>query len=294
MRPPATLRASTGARYAVESGPPHERVRLHEGRLTAEVTPARAGESFRIVTARGEVEVRGTIFETVATAAGLQAVRVERGRVVVRPDAGTEITLMAGQRWQRASERAAAAPAPVVRRAPVAQRPNAQGSHWQAAGDVPRPATGDGAPMEWPELDGKRSPSANAGGTGGAEAAFGSGLQQLRAGHNAAAAAAFNRTVALAPAGPLAEDAWYWRAVALARAGAGPGREALAQFLDRYPFSARRGEAAVMLGWLLLDGGDRASAERQFRIGLGDRSARVRGSAQAGLARLVARGPSPR
>jgi hypothetical protein len=298
-RAPARLRASTGARYVVESGPPHERVRLHQGRLVVEVTPARAGESFRIVTARGEVEVRGTVFETVATPAGLQAVRVERGKVAVRPDAGTQVMLLAGDSWQRAPEPAAARPAraerPPADPAPV-DHPgvaSAQGGasrHWRSADDVPRPATGNGPPIVWPELDrpAPASPPATA------EAAFGSGLQLLRSGRNAAAADAFDRAAALVPAGPLAEDAWYWRAVALARQGGAGGATALAQFLDRYPFSARRGEAAVMLGWLLFDRGDSAGAQRQFRVGLGDRSARVRNSAQAGLARLAARGVSPR
>jgi hypothetical protein len=47
-----------------------------------------------------------------------------------------------------------------------------------------------------------------------------------------------------------------------------------------------------MLGWLQLGQGDRASAERQFRAGLADQSARVQASARAGLARLQA--PEPR
>jgi hypothetical protein len=293
LRPPATLQASPGTRFTRESPPPHERVRLHEGRLLAEVTPARAGESFRIVTARGEVEVRGTVFETVATTAGLQAVRVERGRVAVRPGDGTEILLEVGQHWQR--RRVVAARLPPATPTAIAKAPDerARGDrdpHWRRAGDVPRPATGDGPPISWPALDGRKPAAAGPADT--AEAAFGNGLELLRAGRNAAAADAFDRAAAFEPAGPLAEDAWYWRAVALAREGASAGRGALAQFLQHYPLSARRGEAAVMLGWLLLDRGDRAGAERQFRVGIGDRSARVRGSAQAGLARLG--GTSPR
>jgi TolA-binding protein len=301
LRPPATLRASPGTRFTRESGPPHERVHLHEGRLIAEVTPARAGESFRIVTARVEVEVRGTVFVTVASAAGLQAVRVQRGGVAVRPADGTAIRLGAGQLGQRPGGRAAAVsppPAPSQRAAasPAGAR-DVTASHWRKAEDVPRPSTGDGSPITWPEIDRTRAranprPGALAAST--AESAFGSGLDLLRAGRHAAAADAFDQAAALAPGGPLAEDAWYWRAVALGRWRSAAGRAALAQFLDRYPFSARRGAAAVMLGWLLFAAGDVDRAGHQFRVGLADRSARVRASAQAGMARLSEHGAMPR
>jgi hypothetical protein len=49
-----------------------------------------------------------------------------------------------------------------------------------------------------------------------------------------------------------------------------------------------------MLGWLLYDAGDVDRAGRQFRVGLADRSARVRASAQAGMARLSEHGAMPR
>ena len=49
-----------------------------------------------------------------------------------------------------------------------------------------------------------------------------------------------------------------------------------------------------MLGWLLFDAGDVDGAGRQFRVGLADRSARVRASAQTGMARLSERGALPR
>ena len=61
-------------------------------------------------------------------------------------------------------------------------------------------------------------------------------------------------------------------------------QEALTRFLVRYPKSDRVGEAAVMLGWLLLRAGDATAADARFGSALGDPSERVRRSALAGLA----------
>jgi outer membrane protein assembly factor BamD (BamD/ComL family) len=43
------------------------------------------------------------------------------------------------------------------------------------------------------------------------------------------------RAAASAPSDPLAEDAWFWRATALARAKHASAAGALEQFLARYP-----------------------------------------------------------
>jgi TolA-binding protein len=82
----------------------------------------------------------------------------------------------------------------------------------------------------------------------------------------------------------VAEDALYWQAVALARAGR--SRQAIRAFegfLGTYADSAHGGEASVMLGWLLLERGDREGAGRRFQAALDDRSPAVRRSAAEGL-----------
>jgi TolA-binding protein len=77
--------------------------------------------------------------------------------------------------------------------------------------------------------------------------------------------------------------------VALARAGrSGPAIRALRSFLSTYPQSARAGEAAARLGWLLVDDGDLTRAERWFRAAADDPVPSVRNSARAGLERVTA------
>jgi hypothetical protein len=53
--------------------------------------------------------------------------------------------------------------------------------------------------------------------------------------------------------------------------------------LDGYPASSRRGEAAAMVGWLLIDAGRPDEARAHFRAADSDPSARVRASARQGL-----------
>ncbi len=82
----------------------------------------------------------------------------------------------------------------------------------------------------------------------------------------------------------LAEDASFWRAVALARGRrADAAIRALEQYLSRYPASVRAGEASVALGWLLLERGARDAATDCFLAALDDPLPRVRKSAAEGL-----------
>jgi hypothetical protein len=120
-----------------------------------------------------------------------------------------------------------------------------------------------------------------------AELAFNLGWQALRAGDHRGAAALMNRAIAAGPAGVLDEDARYWRAVALGRAGASfEARAAMEEFRRLYPSSRRAGEVAAMLGWLLVEAGERGRAGPLFRAALADPSPAVRDSARAGLAAL--------
>jgi hypothetical protein len=126
-----------------------------------------------------------------------------------------------------------------------------------------------------------------------AEIAFASGWRTLRARKYGPAASSFERAAqasenASSAAGALlAEDARYWQAVALARAGRNDeARATMALFLDRYPTSARAGEVSVMLGWLLLEAQDRQHAAVRFRAAVRDHVAEVRRSARTGLTML--------
>ena len=106
----------------------------------------------------------------------------------------------------------------------------------------------------------------------------------MRAGDFAKAAARFAGVVGAAPRGPLADEGAFWHAVATARAGrSAQAIELFREMIDQYPASARRGEAATMLGWLLVDNGRADEAHAQFQAAGADPSERVRASARRGL-----------
>jgi TolA-binding protein len=106
----------------------------------------------------------------------------------------------------------------------------------------------------------------------------------MRAGDFQKAATGFASVIAVSPAGPLADEGAFWRAVALARAGSsGAAIAAFRDMLDRYGTSPRGGEASAMLGWLLVDAHQWDEAARRFRAAAGDPTDAVRISARKGL-----------
>jgi len=115
----------------------------------------------------------------------------------------------------------------------------------------------------------------------------------MRAGDFTRAATAFTRVFILAPDGALAEDAAFWHAVALAR---GERRAeaitAFRDFLALHARASRAGEASAMLGWLLVEAGQRAEAARRFQAAASDPSPAVQQSARAGLDALARPAPS--
>jgi tetratricopeptide (TPR) repeat protein len=116
------------------------------------------------------------------------------------------------------------------------------------------------------------------------EMAFAQGWSALRTGDFEVAAEAFGRAASQPEKSALSEDGSFWEAVALDRDQRWTdAQKAFTHFLTRYPESDRTGEAAVMLGWLLLRAGDVRAAEVRFESALGDPVERVRRSAQAGL-----------
>jgi TolA-binding protein len=213
------------------------------------------------------VEVRGTSFRVTAGAGRLEEVRVWRGHVEVRSAAGGVTALGAGDSWSAEDTVAALEPRP--RRA--AERTRARAS---AREDAVRRAAG---PPEAPAPAAPPAPS------------FHRAWVLLRAGDAIAAAEAFAEVQDASRGTALEADALYWRAVALSRAGERmTARELLELFLRRFASTARAGEAAVALGFLLVDLGQSAEARQAFARAEADPSERVRASARAGLDRLGA------
>lgn len=120
-------------------------------------------------------------------------------------------------------------------------------------------------------------------GDNAAEVAFARGWTSLRTGDFNTAAEWFARAATGQPSA-LGEDAMFWQGVALDRAGRfEAAQRVLSDFVTRYPDSDRKGEASVILGWLLVRSGESAAARAFFDGALDDPAERVRKSARSGL-----------
>jgi hypothetical protein len=261
-----TVHARAAAVFTLATDQPDEIVRLRQGEITVEVEPLSEAERFRVVTANAEIEVKGTAFSAVARDDQLTSVDVLRGLVVVRVRARDPVTLGPNEQWKVsgvANDVGARPPRRSLNQR-VALRPSV------------RPTT---------TLRPERSSAAEPGSSlSRAESAFADGWQDLRTQQLPAATAAFARAVALAGDQPLAEDAWFWMAVSQARIPRpAEARATLAAFIDRFPRSPRIGEAAAMLGWLLIDEGDLDGAARWFATAVRDPVDGVRRSGNEGL-----------
>jgi ferric-dicitrate binding protein FerR (iron transport regulator) len=259
------VRASSGAQFTVIGDAPDEIVRLIDGTISVAVEPLPPGARFRVVVGDAEVEVRGTAFDVSATDDRLVAVDVLHGRVEVRVDAQPLVVLDGGQRWT---------PPPVVASAPEPVATT------ETALDEARDVVPAAPPIE------HARPSAR---PWTAATGFEDGWTALHAGDPAHAAEAFERVMERSPTDPLAEDAAFWRCVALSRTGDSRAADrALDAFVHRYPTSARAGEASVMLGWLRVGSGETDTARSLFERGAQDPTERIRASARRGLDRLAA------
>lgn len=296
-----------------------EWVRLSNGKLLIEVAPLRKGERFRVIAPDGEVEVRGTAFETEVVEDHLVSVRVVHGRVEVRPHSNRSLILGDGERWQArlptvtssvppqppAEKSVATAapaialpkPAPPVAASGAVHRPLPSPS---AAGTSPGPAatnptvavsTPATAPVpavgteKNPERSAERPAVLRAAPISAAERAFSEGWSALRKNDFSVAADAFGRAEQGASGEPIVEDARFWRAVALGRAGQVQAETAaLQRFLSLHGGSPRAGEAAAILGWLLLNQGQTEAAAKHFANASRDPRDEVQKSARAGLA----------
>ena len=218
-----------------------------------EVAPLPRGERFRVLTRDAEVEVRGTRFQVSAASGELLAVSVTHGRVEVRSPGGGHAVLE-GETSGCVARRA---------RGP---RRRLNGSQNLRSREHP-------AAVEPPVT--RSAPAA--------QVPFDRAWALLRQGDPQQAAALFAQVEMLAQGRGIAEDALYWRAVAIARTGdAREARRLFGDFLARFPASPRAGEAATALGWLLLDSGDASAARGAFERASGDPpSPTVRASSQS-------------
>jgi tetratricopeptide (TPR) repeat protein len=117
-----------------------------------------------------------------------------------------------------------------------------------------------------------------------AEVEFGQAWAYLKQGRYPEAAAGFQRTRVVQGGGALAEDADYWRAVALARHGkVESALAALSSFLQVWPQSPRTLEVSAMLGWFHVENGNCGLATPLFLQAGQSSRPDVRKSARAGL-----------
>ncbi|HET9987868.1 MAG TPA: hypothetical protein VFQ65_05095 [Kofleriaceae bacterium] len=297
-------------------------VHLTDGRIEVQVAALSAGERLRVVTSDAEVDARATSFELRAARDRLLAVRVQVGRVELRVADQRVVVLAAGESWN-ANEIARADVVPIVPSpvpppqdhpaAPSQAPPIASSApppsptphvvtHAQRASSSPAPtapaptstaavATATppvSAPSQPPLVPAPaRSPAALPG-----EADFRAGWAALRANDAATAADKLDAACKAALHTALGDDACFWAAAAAKRANdPARARAALDVFIASFPASPRIGEASALLGWILLDAGDRSGAERAFHRAEQDRVPKIRDSAAKGLAALRAKRP---
>jgi TolA-binding protein len=303
----STVLDHPGTRYLVASVQPDEIVRLVDGQLSLHVATLPARERFRVIAGDAEIESRGGAFDVSARGDALLSVRAISGTVEVRASRETR-TLRAGETWilppPAAAAAAAPAPAAAAAPAPAPAHPSPVSRLPSPASRLPSPASRLPSPVSRLPSPPSRLPvsatetetqtqtetptqTETATSPTPAMLAFDDAWRAMRASDFRAAAAAFDRAALADETGPLAEDARFWRAAALARANrAADAIAAFTAFLDRHPRAVRAGEASAMLGWLLLERGHTADLDRAaelFTAATRDTSPRVRDSAARGL-----------
>ncbi|MEQ9502761.1 MAG: tetratricopeptide repeat protein [Deltaproteobacteria bacterium] len=143
------------------------------------------------------------------------------------------------------------------------------------------PKGGDGRSAEAPS-----APAAEARPRSAAELAFERGWSAFRAQDLDDAARSFAEVEQIAPSSALAEDAAYWRAIALLRAKRDEARQALRTFVTRHPKATRAPEAWVLLGWSELARSNVDAARDAFARGRAEGGPAVRAEADRGLAAI--------
>ncbi len=286
---------------------PDYRVRVHSGRVSFAVGPVKDGERFRVMTADSELEVRGTSFIVEAAQDRLVMVLVEEGSVEVRMPSHGPVIVKAGDRWSppRTAQVDDVVSDPELA-VPVAPSEETHAKEPVVASPVAQPKktaptrkvgtsvdTAEETAMTRKPTIAVEPPTPAPVPVKPSEAEFRRGWTLLRAGDAGGASKAFAKACSDAGA-DAREDACYWTGVAAKRAGqTSAARDALAKFISAFPSSARAGEAAALLGWLLYDDGDLDGAERRFRTAAKDRVPSVRESADRGLTAIERRRKTP-
>lgn len=280
-----TIYPHDGAEYLVLGSQPDEMVRLLRGTITVEVSPLEAGERFRVITGDGEVEVKGTVFDVTAENDALQSVSVMSGKVEVRPVQLAVATLFEGDRWTRPLKESSGMDTVEAGQAECDALDS--GSHDSLVEQEQDTLRSTSRRRLRPPKTVTQVPKKPA--AGPAEIAFNRGWDALKQGDYETATREFDKTTTLGGNNRLGEDASYWRAVALGRTGYhSRAVKAFRQFIETYPKSPRRGEAATMLGWKLFDQGKLDEAQKLFSSAKTDKAPRVRESAKKGLAKIAA------
>ncbi|MEZ4459437.1 MAG: FecR domain-containing protein [bacterium] len=270
-----TVHPSPGARYTRIGSSPDEIVRLYQGHITVEVQKLQRGERFRVITGDGEVEVRGTAFEVTANEDRMTAVRVLHGRVEVRTAAQDVVVLGASQRWESPNEPPTKTPVQVV--PTVVEQP-------PAVIEEPARVHPKTNPRPKPNNPAPTTPSE-------AELRYQEGWAAMRESEFSRAASAFEAVIA-DPTSALVQDASYWRAVALGRAGRkSEASKALGSFIQTFPDSPKVAEAQAMLGWIHLENHDSAAARKAFEAAASSNVDAAKKSATRGLENLNATAP---
>lgn len=290
-----TIVASDGGQFERIATWPDYQVRVRVGRVSFDVGAVQHGERFRVMTADSEIEVRGTRFIVEAQQDRLVMVLVHEGTVEIRMPSHDPVTVGAGERWSppRTARLDEIAPAPVAsvaeprsKEAVVAPPIPAtvvtkKATTRPKVTALPAPSVTE-APLAKPAISVVPDPVAPLP-VKASEAEFRRGWTLLRAGDAAGASKAFAKACS-DPGADAREDACYWTGVAAKRAGqAAVAREALTNFIARFPSSSRAAEASALLGWLLYDAGDLPAAEARFKQAAKDRAPKVRESADRGL-----------
>jgi FecR protein len=190
------------------------RVRLAGGSASFHVAKTAPNQRFLLLLPDGELEVHGTRFLVTLADRGTQHVAVSEGIVSLRLRGAPELSLGAGDQWDRSSIQEPSSPGSA---AASVESPHARGS-------APRPA-GDRGSVAAPD-------------------AFAAGVTAFRAGDFARAEQLLDRFLNQATGDPRQEDACFLRAVARSRSGDAEGAAKLAQeYLRRFPNGLRRPEA---------------------------------------------------
>lgn len=221
-----------GARFA-ELGAEHadgdEVVRVFDGVVTIELV-AEEDHVARALTGDAEISAREASFDLSVSGDRLRSLRIISGRVELRLEGQPVQVLEAGERFVAVDD-----PKPVASSQPVAPSPpDATAAVPSARARVVAPAR----PNITPRPSAPKAANAD-------ERAFNAAWSAIERGDYEAAEKDLGK---VSPNSPLAEDAAYWRAVSLVRAGdKAKAREALTRFIAQHPDSPRKAEAEGLL-----------------------------------------------